>query len=231
MHIIWKFVFCISMVCTQRAAGGSRCLAAERASQPVCEEVLHASISHCGDAVQSGSSPFVEAIKSWLWPCSILSKHDMDPLTMHPVQTQLYTWSFLPHPQLIPLGVCWVQKKKEKKKELKKKTQKKSFFIFHLVRCIVAIWIKKKVHLVCWIMCKLVITQSEYLYNCLYFFIMILERNVFIFLTSVPDVSSVGLTLWLVWWDSYLCIEPLLWWILCMQCLGNTVGNMGRSWY
>lgn len=81
----------------------------------------------------------------------------------------------------------------------------------------------------CWIMCKLVITQSEYLYNCLYFFIMILERNVFIFLTSVPDVSSVGLTLWLVWWDSYLCIEPLLWWILCMQCLGNTVGNMGEE--
>lgn len=78
-------------------------------------------------------------------------------------------------------------------------------------------------------MCKLVITQSEYLYNCLYFFIMILERNVFIFLTSVPDVSSVGLTLWLVWWDSYLCIEPLLWWILCMQCLGNTVGNMGEE--
>lgn len=88
---------------------------------------------------------------------------------------------------------------------------------------------EKKVHLVCWIMCKLVITQSEYLYNCLYFFIMILERNVFIFLTSVPDVSSVGLTLWLVWWDSYLCIEPLLWWLLCMQCLGNTVGNMGEE--
>lgn len=27
-----------------------------------------------------------KTIKSWLWPCSIPSKHDMDPLTMHPVQ-------------------------------------------------------------------------------------------------------------------------------------------------
>lgn len=26
-----------------------------------------------------------KTIKSWLWPCSIPSKHDMDPLTTHPV--------------------------------------------------------------------------------------------------------------------------------------------------
>lgn len=119
----------------------------------------------------------------------------------------------------------------KKRKVQKKKKQRKVFFYLPFGEMHCSDMNKEKVHLVCWIMCKLVITQSEYLYNCLYFFIMILERNVFIFLTSVPDVSSVGLTLWLVWWDSYLCIEPLLWWILCMQCLGNTVGNMGRSWY
>lgn len=116
-----------------------------------------------------------------------------------------------------------------RKKEFKKENKEVFFYLpFGEMHCS-DMNKEKKVHLVCWIMCKLVITQSEYLYNCLYFFIMILERNVFIFLTSVPDVSSVGLTLWLVWWDSYLCIEPLLWWILCMQCLGNTVGNMGEE--
>lgn len=150
----------------------------------------------------------------------------------------LYTCSFLPHPQLSPSGVCWVQKiwkilqkNKNRKKKKESKKWKEVFFYLPFGEMHCSDQNKEKVHLVCWIMCKLVITQSEYLYNCLYFFIMILERNVFIFLTSVPDVSSVGLTLWLVWWDSYLCIEPLLWWILCMQCLGNTVGNMGRSWY
>lgn len=122
-----------------------------------------------------------------------------------------------------------VECKKNKIKKKRKLQNKRSLFYlpFGEMHCSDM----NKVHLVCWIKCKLLITQSKYLYNCLYFFIMILERNVFIFLTSVPDVSSVGLTLWLVWWDSYLCIEPLLWWILCMQCLGNTVGNMGRSWY
>lgn len=125
-------------------------------------------------------------------------------------------------------GCVECKKKRKRKKKLK---NKRSLFYLPFGEMHCSDMNKEKVHLVCWIMCKLVITQSEYLYNCLYFFIMILERNVFIFLTSVPDVSSVGLTLWLVWWDSYLCIEPLLWWILCMQCLGNTVGNMGRSWY
>lgn len=68
---------------------------------------------------------FFKAIKSWLWPSSILSIHDINlllPLTIHPVRTQLYTWSFLPHPQLIPFGVCWVQKNKKnwkKKREIK----------------------------------------------------------------------------------------------------------------
>lgn len=134
---------------------------------------------------------------------------------------------------------CVECKKNPQKNKTKQKTQQKLkkiiiqevFFYLPFGEMHCSDMNKEKVHLVCWIMCKLVITQYEYLYNCLYFFIMILERNVFIFLTSVPDVSSVGLTLWLVWWDSYLCIEPLLWWILCMQCLGNTVGNMGRSWY
>lgn len=123
------------------------------------------------------------------------------------------------------LGECWVQKNKIKKK--RKLQNKRSLFYlpFGEMHCSDM----NKVHLVCWIKCKLLITQSKYLYNCLYFFMMILERNVFIFLTSVPDVSSVGLTLWLVWWDSYLCIEPLLWWILCMQCLGNTVGEHGEE--
>lgn len=44
------------------------------------------SLTHslCGDVVQSTSSQFVgfwfcfKAFKSWLWPCSILSKHDID---------------------------------------------------------------------------------------------------------------------------------------------------------
>lgn len=175
---------------------------------------------------------------SWLWPCSILWKHDISPLlprAMHPVQTQLYTWSFLPHPQLIPFGGVlsakknkYINKIKKERKKWKLQNKRSLFYLpFGEMHCSDI----NKVHLVCWIKCKLLITQSEYLYNCLYFFIMILERNVFIFLTSVPDVSSVGLTLWLVWWDSYLCIEPLLWRILCMQCLGNTVGNMGRSCY
>lgn len=169
-----------------------------------------------------------KTIKSWLWPSSILSVHDVinlscpPPICLDPnVHLQLLTSSTADS-----IGVCLSAKKEKFKKE---KTKVFFYLPFGEMHC--SDMNKEKVHLVCWIMCKLVITQSEYLYNCLYFFIMILERNVFIFLTSVPDVSSVGLTLWLVWWDSYLCIEPLLWWILCMQCLGNTVGNMGRSWY
>lgn len=93
---------------------------------------------------------------------------------------------------------------------------------------------KEKVHLVCWITCKLLITQSEYLYNCLYFFIIILERNVFIFLdfSSVTDLFLfVRLTLLsgLVGFLPLSCIEPLLWLIICMQCFRKYCREHGKK--
>lgn len=58
-HIIWKLIFCISIVCIHRAGRGPWCWQL-RAVQFVFEEVLHAFISLCDDVVQSGSSQFLK---------------------------------------------------------------------------------------------------------------------------------------------------------------------------
>lgn len=82
---------------------------------------------------------FFKAIKSWLWPSSILWVHDvihlLFPLSIHPSihpfipSGSSYTCSFLPHPRLSPSGVCWVQKKKKEKKSEKKNKMKRSLFL------------------------------------------------------------------------------------------------------
>lgn len=114
------------------------------------------SLTHslCGDVVQSTSSQFVgfcfKAFKSWLWPCSILSKHDIDRRCYR-------SPCILSRPNCTPEasylirswfhwgggGVECKKNNNKTKKERNLKHKRSLFLNFHLVRCIVAIWIKK----------------------------------------------------------------------------------------
>jgi len=103
---------------------------------------------------------------------------------------------------------------------------------------------KKKVHLVCWTKCKwfytiwifvklFVFFHNDFKKECVYFLTFFCYRALSLSLSlSLWSFFSsfVRLTLWV---SQLVFTSPVLslWWVLCMQCFENTVGNMGRNWY